>query len=66
MDDENNSIEYDDPADDAYDDLDDPDPEPVVLVVESCRRCGEVKAVNEEGYCSVGCELGFRPGEWWR
>ena len=33
---------------------------------ETCRRCGERKFVRPDGYCSTGCELGYRPGTWWR
>ncbi len=33
---------------------------------ETCRRCGERKFIRADGYCSVGCSLGYKPGEWWR
>lgn len=41
--------------------------EPVqVIVFDSCRRCGEMRSVDEEGWCSEGCRMGFLPGQWWR
>lgn len=37
-----------------------------LLEPQTCRRCGERKFVRPNGFCSTGCELGYKPGEWWR
>lgn len=32
----------------------------------TCKRCDkQFRSVDSVEYCSKGCELGYRPGEWW-
>lgn len=43
------------------------DAPPVTPFMEECSRCGKkFPTTVATKYCSVGCELGYAPGTWWR